>query len=79
MAISLMNKKGFLLIDSLVSIVIVVSICFLCASTYQNVNNYHDGFDSYKEKIKQKYEDIYSSLGECEKCIIEEDSSLLEP
>lgn len=74
-----MNKKGFLLIDSLVSVVIVVSICLLCASTYQNINNYYDGYDLYKEKIKEEYENVYSLLGECEKCIIEEDLSLLEP
>lgn len=74
-----MNKNGFLLLDSLVSVVIVSSLCFLCASTYQNVINYYEGYNSYQEKIKEEYEDIYSILGECEKCIIEEDSSLLEP
>ena len=73
-----MNKKGFLLLDSLVSVVIVVSLSLLCVSTYQNVSNYYDGYHTYKNRLKEEYENIYSMLGECEKCIIEEDLSALE-
>lgn len=73
-----MNKKGFLLLDSLVSVLIVMALCLLCASTYQNVSNYLDGYHIYKNRMKEEYENIYSMLGVCEKCIIEEDSSALE-
>lgn len=73
-----MNKKGFLLLDSLVSVVIVATLCLLCASTYQNVSNYYDGYHTYKNRMKEEYENIYSMLGVCEKCIIEEDLLVLE-
>lgn len=68
-----MNKKGFFLIDSLVNIVIVSALCTLCLMSYQNISNYYDGYDLYKEETSSHYEEIYSRLGVCEKCIIEED------
>ena len=73
-----MNKKGFLLIDSLVNIIIVSILCTLCLMSYQNVSSYYDGYDLYKEETNSRYEEIYSKLGVCEKCIIEEDPSVSE-
>ena len=74
-----MNKKGFLLLDSLVCVVIVVSLCTFVLGTYQNIHSYYDGYDKYQREIAESYSEIYDKLYECEKCEIEEeDSSNLE-
>lgn len=74
-----MNKKGFLLLDSLICVTIVVSLCTFVLGTYQNIHNYYDGYDNYQKETAEMYSEIYDKLYECEKCEIEEeDSSDLE-
>lgn len=74
-----MNKNGFLLIDSLITVCLVVILSALCLNIYEAVNNYKEGYDNYQIEIADQYETIYSKLGECERCIIsEEDLSNLE-
>ena len=72
-----MNNKGFLLLDSLINICIVVLLCFLCACTYMCIDNYELGYEEYLERTNEKYENVFGSMEECQKCAVtnqEEDS-----
>lgn len=70
-----MNKKGFLLIDSLIAVFIVCIVAVLCLSVFKSINNFDEGYISYKVEINDELLLIYANLGECEKCLIEEDLS----
>jgi len=70
-----MNNKGFILIDSLVSIVIVSTLAILSMYTYNNYVNYYKSYYKYQEEISDMYLDVLANLGECEKCQIIEASS----
>lgn len=74
-----MNKNGFLLVDSLITVAIVSIMSLLCIQIYKATINYEEGYRKYKEEINELYDELYYNLGECEKCIeLEEDSSLQE-
>lgn len=74
-----MNKRGFLLVDSLINVFIVCCLSLLCFAIYKAYNSYTSGYENYQEEMSIFYEDTYNSLGVCEKCIIqEEDLSPLE-
>ena len=73
-----MKNKGFLLVDSLISILVVSSIAIVCVSVYSSLVNYENGYLLYKDETNSRLEAIYSEMGECEKCVIEEDLSLQE-
>lgn len=75
-----MNNKGFLLIDALVNTLIVSLMCLLCLITYRLLDNYDKGYEEYVENSNEKYDLLYSSLSDCEKCIMEEsEEEWLEP
>lgn len=74
-----MNKKGFLLVDSLITIFIVSTMALLCIAIFESINNYKEGYQNYKEETNERLNNLYNSLGACERCIIEEDSPVLEP
>lgn len=76
MVISHMNNKGFLLLDSLVNVLVICVLCLLCFSIYKAIDNYDDGYKEYVEKSNEEYDYFYNSLGECEKCIIVEETDL---
>lgn len=65
-------SKGFLLIDSLLSVFIVVSICMLCFSIYQIINKYSYGYEQYRMTSNETYEHILNSLPGCEACQADE-------
>ena len=73
-----MKNKGFLLADSLISIIVVSLMSVLILSIYKAINSYKEGYELYKEESNLNIISIYDELGECEKCIVIEDSSLLE-
>ena len=73
-----MNKKAFLLVDSLVCLIITVCISALCVFTFNQVDSYHDSYKLYYEDINDSYSNIYHGLSECEKCVIEEEADLDE-
>ena len=66
------NKKGFLLIDALISVFITSVVCSLCYSTYKAIINYEEGYFKYQEQSNTSLEKIYISVYECEACIIDE-------
>ena len=71
-----MNKKAFLLVDSLVCLIITVCISALSIYTFNQVDYYHENYKLYYEEINDRYSDIFHVLSECEKCEIEEDSDI---
>ena len=74
-----MNKKGFLLVDSLITIFIVSVMALLCIAIFESIDNYKKGYQDYKEETNERLNNLYNSLGVCERCVIEEDSPVLEP
>ena len=76
-----MNNRGFILLDALLSVFIVAMLTLITMNVYQSYKTYKDGYNSYQEEMENQYLNIYSSLGECEKCVMKEeteDSSALE-
>lgn len=66
-----MNKKAFLLIDSLVCLIITVSVSCICLFTCQKLDKQDEIYKMYYENTNDKYKGIYKSLPECVKCQIE--------
>lgn len=67
-----LNKKGFLLVDSIICVLIVTLIAELCFSTYKTIINDENTFDNYVHKQNNYYEYIFDNLDECEACHINE-------
>lgn len=67
-----LTKKGFLLLDSLITVFITSVVCVGCYSIYQSIVNYDEGYNQYQFKSNNKLVNIYNSLYECEPCIIDE-------
>lgn len=65
-------SRGFLLIDSLLSVFIVASICMLCFSIYQVIDKYSQGYEQYQVTSNEAYERILNSLPGCEACQVNE-------
>ena len=72
-----MNNKGFLLIDSLICIFVVVSVGLLSISLYQMINKNEIIYEEYNKQSNEEYEILFNNLKEC-KCQIIEDSSIQE-
>ncbi|MBO4918954.1 MAG: hypothetical protein J5365_02235 [Erysipelotrichaceae bacterium] len=65
-------SRGFLLIDSLLSVFIVVSICMLCFSIYKVIGRYSEGYELYQMTANGTYERIMNRLPDCEACQTDE-------
>ena len=65
-------SRGFILIDSLLSVFIVACICMLCFSIYQAIDKYSQGYELYRKTATEMYERILNGLPECEACRIDE-------
>ncbi|MDO5440735.1 MAG: hypothetical protein Q4F12_04290 [Erysipelotrichaceae bacterium] len=72
------SNKGFLLLDSLIAVFIVTSMSILSFGVYSSLVIYEDGYLLYKEEFNEQLIDTYDLLGVCEKCVIQEDSQVLE-
>lgn len=66
------NKKGFLLLDSLISVFITSIVCIMCYSIYNLIIKYDDGYKEYVNRTNLEMKMIYDSLADCEVCIIDE-------
>ena len=66
------NKKGFLLIDSLITVFITSLVCALCYSSWQSIINYKQGYINYQNRSNNDLEYIYNDLWNCEACQIDE-------
>ena len=74
-----MNKKGFMLLDALLSLVIVTLLCLLCFSIYRVIDNNEEVLDEYYLRNNEKYDALFGSLGDCIPCVSQEDTSTPEP
>lgn len=68
----LLNKKGFLLIDSLITVFVTSLVCVMCYALYQSLIKYDDGYIKYQEDSNERLEHIYHNLWHCEECEIDE-------
>ncbi|MDO4197737.1 MAG: hypothetical protein Q4D13_01945 [Erysipelotrichaceae bacterium] len=67
-----MNKKGFLLLDSLLCVFIGVNMCLLCFSIYRIINSDIDVNRRYNERENDFYYELFNSFEYCERCVINE-------
>ena len=65
-------NKGFIMLDSLISVFIVIYICSMCFIIYKSIDRYERSYELYIEKSDDYYSDIYSSLEYCMPCIVDE-------
>lgn len=72
MAMQHMNKKGFLLVDSLITVFITSLVCVMCFSIYDVILNYEEGYENYQSSTNEEIEDILNNMWECEVCVIDE-------
>lgn len=70
-----MNNKGFILLDALISVFIVCAISTITINLFVNYKNYKDGYLYYLDDVNDLYEDIFEDLGECERCILQEEET----
>ena len=61
-------NRGFLLVDSLLSVFIVASACMLCFSIYRLIDRHSQGYEQYQRSTNEAYERILNSLPDCEAC-----------
>ena len=76
-----MNKKGFILSDALVNVLIVSLLCALCFSIFRLIDKNEEVYNCYLETSNEKYDTLFGSLEICEICVVEEteESFLPEP
>lgn len=68
----LKSRKGFLLVDALITVFVTSLVCIMCYAIYESMLNYEDGYNEYQTKINDDLLDIYQNTYECEACIIDE-------
>lgn len=67
-----LNKKGFILLDSLICVLITSLLCVTCYSLFLSANNYDDGYIEYIDKSNSNIEQIFNEINECEACTVHE-------
>lgn len=67
-------SKGFLLIDSLITIFICAIVSTLCYSIYMLNDKYVQGYKEYQDKSNERMHDILENLNECETCEVIDES-----
>ena len=68
----LSNKKGFLLVDSLITVFVTSVVCIMCYMIFNSIVNYDDGYIEYQNRSNENLEYIYNNLYYCEECEIDE-------
>ena len=68
-----MNKRGFLLVDSLVSLFVVSSVCLLCVNIFYLLDKYYDGYSNYLDKDNEFYDDLFSFGLDCTVCVVSDE------
>ena len=62
------SDRGFLLIDSLLAVFIVLCMCALCMTMYQVILRYEDGYEAYQERTSNSLTLLFQRLPYCEAC-----------
>lgn len=66
------NRKGFLLLDSLISVFVTCLLCATCYMIYSLMSSYDDGYINYQSRSNNNLESIFNNLSKCEECEIDE-------
>lgn len=66
------TNKGYILLDSLLSIFLVISMCGLCLSIYKSISNYEIGYLNYQNNSNEQLSEIFNSFDYCEACVLDE-------
>lgn len=67
-----MNKKGFLLVDSLITVFITSLLCVACYSIYHSIILYEEGYINYQNRSNENLEYVFNNMQSCEGCKIDE-------
>ncbi len=62
-----MNRKAFILWDSLFIPVLTIFIVSMCLSLFNALKNYNEGYDEYLRKSNEKFEALFQGIQSCEK------------
>lgn len=65
MVIYHMNKKGFLLVDALISVLIVMALVNLILNLYQILNRQNIIYENYNQRINDNLDILYASYEGC--------------
>ena len=57
-----LSNKGFLLIDSLLTVFIVVCMCALCMTIFKLNVRYEEGYADNQKRVNESLESIFSQL-----------------
>ena len=68
----LSSKKGFLLLDSLITVFVTSVVCVMCYMIFSSIVNYDEGYIEYQKRSNSNLEYIYNNLFYCEECEIDE-------
>lgn len=68
----LSTKKGFLLVDSLITVFITCLLCTMCYTIFHSIVIHEKSYLEYQNESNLALEHIYSSLWFCEECKIDE-------
>lgn len=66
------SNKGFIMVDALLCVFIVICMCGLCFSIYKAIDRYEQGYIDYLSRSQSDIEDILIYLPYCEACAIDE-------
>ena len=66
------TDDGYILLDSLLSIFLVITMCCLCLSIYKSIDDYERGYLNYQQNSNERLQDILYSTYYCEACEIDE-------
>ena len=66
------TDSGFIMVDALLSVFIVVCMCGLCFSIYKAIDKYEQGYLSYLSNSQDNIENILRNLPYCEVCVTDE-------
>ena len=69
-----MNKKGFLLVDSLMTVFIVTSISVLCIGIFRLIDKYEYSYTKYQNESNERLEIMINEQVICEGCLIKDDN-----
>ena len=66
------SDKGYIMIDALLSVFIVVCMCGLCFSIFKAIDNYEQGYINYLDRSQSDIENILMNLEYCQVCVLDE-------
>lgn len=67
-------NKGFLLVDSLITVLVCSLVCVLTYSIFSTNNNYIEGYRKYQIESNERLTYYLRGLNQCETCEIIDES-----